>query len=384
MKILILGGDGYLGWPTAMYFSKRGHEVTVLDNFIKRTWEMERGVEPLVPITPLHQRVRIWKETTGKDINLIVGDLTNPRLTYKVLEDLRPDTIVHYAEQPSAPFSMIDRHHAVLTQTNNVVNTLNLVFAMKSLCPNAHLVKLGTMGEYGTPNIDIEEGFIEIEHKGRKDLLPFPKQPFSFYHLSKVHDTHNIAFACKIWGLKATDLNQGVVYGMRTDETELHPAINTSFHYDDVFGTVINRFCVQAVAGIPLTVYGGGNQRRTYLNVMDTLQCVDITVNNPPQAGEFRVFNQFTETFSINELAALVKKAGDEHGLKVSIDQLPNPRVEQDKHYYNPSNEKLRSLGLKPRKLSDVVLNQMLIDIKANIARIDKNIIYPKVKWHQK
>jgi UDP-sulfoquinovose synthase len=382
-KILILGGDGYLGWPTAMYFSRRGHDVTVLDNFIKRAWQMERGVEPLVPITPLHQRIKIWKEITGNDIRLLVGDLTNPRIIYNALEELVPDVIVHYAEQPSAPFSMVDRHHAVLTQTNNVVGTLNLVFAMKSLCPNAHLVKLGTMGEYGTPNIDIEEGFIEIEHKGRRDVLPFPKQPFSFYHLSKVHDSHNIMFACKTWGLRATDLNQGVVYGIETDETHLHPLLHTSFHYDEVFGTVINRFCVQAVAGIPLTVYGGGNQTRTYLNIMDTLQCVELTVNNPPQAGEYRVFNQFTEKFSINELAEHVKHAGEHHGLKVNVDHVPNPRDEQDKHYFNPSNENLRSLGLKPRKFSDVVLEQMLVDIQANQGRIDRDVIHPKVKWRQ-
>lgn len=383
MKILILGGDGYLGWPTAMYFSRRGHEVTVLDNFIKRAWQMERGVEPLVPITPLHQRIKIWKEITGNDIHLLVGDLTNPRIIYKALEELMPEVIIHYAEQPSAPFSMVDRHHAVLTQTNNVVGTLNLVFAMKSLCPHAHLVKLGTMGEYGTPNIDIEEGFIEIEHKGRRDILPFPKQPFSFYHLSKVHDSHNIMFACKTWGLKATDLNQGVVYGIQTEETLLHPLLHTSFHYDEVFGTVINRFCVQAVAGIPLTVYGGGNQTRTYLNIMDTLQCVELTMNNPPQVGEYRVFNQFTEKYNINELAGLVKHAAEHHGMTVHIDHVTNPRVEQDKHHFNPSNEKLRALGLQPRKLSDVMLEQMFIDIHANQMRIDKDVIHPKVKWRQ-
>ena len=256
MRIIVLGGDGYLGWPTAMYFSSRGHDVMIFDNFSKRKWEMERGVEPLVPLTPLHQRLRIWKEVSGLTIRLVVGDLMNPRVVYKTLEGFKPDAIIHYAEQPSAPYSMMDREHAVMTQANNVIGNLNLLFAMKAYCPDAHLIKLGTMGEYGTPNIDIEEGFIEIEHKGRKDTLPFPKQAFSFYHLSKVHDSNNIMFACRTWGLRSTDLNQGVVYGIETEETKRHPLLHTSFHYDDVFGTVINRFCVQAVAGMPLTVYG--------------------------------------------------------------------------------------------------------------------------------
>jgi UDP-sulfoquinovose synthase len=381
MRVLILGGDGYLGWPTAMYMSKKGHEVTVFDNFAKRKWEMERGVDPLVPLTPLHQRIRIWKEVTGKEIGLVVGDLMNARAIYRVLERFKPEAIVHYAEQPSAPFSMIDREHAVMTQANNVVGTLNLLFAMQSHCPDAHLIKLGTMGEYGTPNIDIEEGFLEITHKGRKDVLPFPKQPFSFYHLSKVHDSHNIMFACRVWGLRSTDLNQGVVYGIRTEETQLHPALHTSFHYDDVFGTVVNRFCVQAVAGMPLTVYGKGGQQRGYLNITDTLQCVDITLNNPPPAGEFRVFNQFTETFSINDLAGIVQGAGKDHGLDVKISHLANPRVEKEEHYYNPSNSALVSLGLKPRKLSDVVIEQMLTDIKKEAARIDRTVFNPTVKW---
>lgn len=384
MRILILGGDGYLGWPTAMYFSRRGHQVTVLDSFMKRKWEMERGVEPLIPITPLHHRVRIWKDVTGNTIHVVAGDLTNPRLVYKTLEAVQPDAIIHYAEQPSAPFSMVDREHAVTTQTNNVVGTLNLLFGMKSMCPDAHLVKLGTMGEYGTPNIDIEEGFIEIAHKGRTDTLPFPKQPASFYHLSKVHDSGNIMFACKIWGLRATDLNQGVVYGIQTEETQLHPMLHTSFHYDEVFGTVLNRFCVQAVAGIPLTVYGRGNQRRGYLNIVDTLQCVDLATQALPDAGEYRVFNQFTEIFSINELADLVRRNAGQHGLQTRVENIPNPRIEQEDHYYNPSNKGLLELGLKPKRLSDVVLEQMLVDIQENARRIDADVVLPKVKWKQR
>lgn len=381
MRVLVLGGDGYLGWPTAMYFSRRGHEVAVFDNFAKRKWEMERGVEPLVPLTPLHQRIRIWREVTGHEMHLAVGDLLNARAVYRTLERFKPEAIIHYAEQPSAPFSMVDREHAVMTQTNNVVGTLNLLFGMKAHCPKGHLIKLGTMGEYGTPNIDIEEGFLEVEHKGRRDTLPFPKQPLSFYHLSKVHDSHNIMFACKVWGLRSTDLNQGVVYGIRTDETDLHPSLHTAFHYDDVFGTVVNRFCVQAVTGVPLTVYGKGEQTRGYLNIVDTLQCVDITLNNPPELGDCRVFNQFTEVFSINDIAQIVKSAAVHHGLDVEIDHIQNPRVEKDEHYYNPSNSSLMALGLQPRKLSDVVIEQMLTDIQKEAARIDKAVIQPTIKW---
>jgi len=265
MKILILGGDGYLGWPTAMYLSQRGHEVAVLDNFAKRRWEMELNVEPLTVIRTLQDRVRAWHEVSGLPIRLFIGDLRNYEFVEKTLRAFRPDAIVHYGEQPSAPYSMLDHNRAVFSQMNNVQGTLNLLWAIRDVVPESHLVKLGTMGEYGTPNIDIEEGFIEIVHKGRRDLLPFPCQPGSFYHLSKVHDSHNIRFACRTWGLRSTDLNQGVVYGIQTELTRLDARLETSFHYDNVFGTALNRFCVQAVAGIPLTVYGTGGQQRGFL-----------------------------------------------------------------------------------------------------------------------
>jgi UDP-sulfoquinovose synthase len=381
MRILILGGDGYLGWPTAMHFSQRGDDVVVVDSFVKRRLELEDGIEPLEPIPTLHRRVALWKETTGKTIELRVGDLTNHRFLYGMLEQFEPDAIVHYAEQPSAPYSMQGRRQAVLTQHNNVIGNLNLLFAMQRHCPNAHLIKLGTMGEYGTPNIDIEEGFIEILHNGRRDTLPFPKQPGSFYHLSKVHDSHNIMFACRIWGTRATDLNQGVVYGIDTDETQLHPLLRTSFHYDDVFGTVLNRFCVQSVAGIPLTVYGKGGQKRGFLNIRDTLQCVQLAALNPPESGEFRVFNQFTETFTINELATLVRDAGHKLGLDTTIEHLQNPRVEMEEHYYNPAHTKLMELGLEPHLLSDVLVDQMIDYIRTVRERIDTNTIRPRISW---
>lgn len=287
MRILILGGDGYLGWPTAMHFSARGDEVMVVDNFAKRRWELEEGIEPLLPVPTLHARVKRWKEISGRDIHLKVGDLVNHRFVYTLFESFKPEAIVHYGEQPSAPYSMQSRETAVYTQTNNIVGNLNVLFAMRHACPDAHLVKLGTMGEYGTPNIDIEEGWLTLTHNGRSDTVLYPKKPGSFYHLSKVHDSHNIEFACRIWGIRSTDLNQGVVYGIETDQTTLHADLRTSFHYDDVFGTVLNRFLVQAAVGSPLTVYGKGGQTRGFLNIRDTIQCVSLAVDTPAERGQF-------------------------------------------------------------------------------------------------
>ena len=381
MRILVLGGDGYLGWPTAMYLSARGHDVGVVDNFAKRRWEMELNVEPLMPIRTLHDRVKAWYELTGKRIELFVGDLRSYELVRRAFEAFGPEAMVHYGEQPSAPYSMIDHSRAVFTQMNNLAGTLNVLWAMRELFPTSHLVKLGTMGEYGTPNIDIEEGFIEIEYKGRRDVLPYPKQAGSFYHLTKVHDSHNILFACRAWKLRSTDLNQGVVYGIETDETGLDERLATSFHYDEVFGTALNRFCVQAVAGIPLTVYGRGGQTRGFLNIRDTLRCVELSILSPPQAGEYRVFNQFTETFNVLELAQMVKAQSEKLGLQVQINHLKNPRVEAEQHYYNPKHTKLIELGLQPRLLSDELLQGMVKRVQEHAHRIKKDIILPQVTW---
>jgi UDP-sulfoquinovose synthase len=376
-----LGGDGYLGWPTAMYLSARDHEVAVLDNFSKRAWESELNAEPLIPVSTLAQRVRTWQEVTSRPMASFVGDLCAYDFVREVLRDFQPEAIVHYGEQPSAPFSMMDQHRCVMTQVNNISGTLNLLWAMREHAPASHLVKLGTMGEYGTPNIDIEEGFIEIEYKGRKDILPYPKQAGSFYHLSKVHDSHNITFACRVWKLRSTDLHQGVVYGVATDESELDKRLATSFHYDEVFGTALNRFCVQAIAGIPLTVYGKGGQTRGFLNIRDTLRCVELSILNPPQAGEYRAFNQFTQMFSVLDLAETVQHEAEKLGFRVEITHLPNPRVEAEEHYYNPRHEKLLNLGLEPRLLSDVLVDSMLVTIRDHAHRIRREVIMPHVKW---
>lgn len=381
MRVLIAGGDGYLGWPTAMYLSARGHEVAVADNFAKRQWELEEGIQPLTHIPPLHARVRRWKKVSDRDIGLHIGDLRNHRFVYRLLEDFKPQAIVHYAEQPSAPYSMQGRGTAVYTQENNVSGTLNLLFGMRHACPDAHLVKLGTMGEYGTPNIDIEEGWLTVNHNGRSDTVLFPKRPGSFYHLSKVHDSNNIEFTCRIWGVRATDLNQGVVYGIDTDETVQHPELQTSFHYDHVFGTVLNRFLVQACLGTPLTVYGKGGQTRGFLDIRDTLQCVELAIVNPAARGEFRVFNQLTEQFSVLELAQKVVAAGARAGLKVRIEHLPNPRVELEQHYYNARHTKLIDLGLKPHLLTDQSIDAMLAAVRSKISAVDPDVIDPKIKW---
>lgn len=381
MRILILGGDGYLGWPTAMYLSSQGHSIGVVDNFAKRRWEMELNVEPLIPIRTLHDRVQAWHEVTDKNLELFVADLRNYGAVECILESFRPEAIVHYGEQPSAPYSMIDHDRAVFTQVNNVAGNLNVLWAMRKVVPECHLVKLGTMGEYGTPNIDIEEGFIEIEHKGRRDVLPFPCQPGSFYHLSKVHDSHNIRFGVKIWKLAATDLHQGVVYGLETNETRIDDRLATSFHYDEVFGTALNRFCVQAVAGIPLTVYGKGRQNRGFLNIRDTLRCVELALINPAKPGEYRVFNQFTETFNILQLAELVVEQARKLGLDVKINHIANPRVEMEEHHYNPTHTKLLDLGLQPHFLSDELVGSVMGTIIKYRHRIKRDIILPKIRW---
>ena len=377
-----MGGDGYLGWPTALHFSARGHDVAVLDNFARRRWHLERSTESLTPIASLSERIRAWREISGREIVAHIGDAQDAEFLDAVIAGFLPEAVVHYAEQPSAPYSMISRRHAVETQVNNVVGTLNLLFALREHVPGCHLVKLGTMGEYGTPNIDIEEGYIEIEHGGRRDVLPFPKMPGSIYHLSKVHDSHNIHFACRTWGLRATDLNQGVVYGIHTEETALDERLLTRFDYDEVFGTALNRFCAQAVIGHPLTVYGTGTQIRSFLNLRDTLQCVGLAVSNPAGLGEFRVFNQFTEQFSILELAQLVSRAGRALGYSVRVDSYVNPRVEAENHYYNAVNDKLLALGLEPHYLGDELVQSMLRTIARYSDRVNAEAIEPSVRWH--
>jgi UDP-sulfoquinovose synthase len=383
MRVCVLGGDGYCGWATSLYLSAKGHDVAILDNYIRRRWDDELGAQTLTPIRPLPERINRWKSLTDRTIDLFVGDVTDQQFLVQAIQAIQPDAVVHFAEQRSAPYSMIDRDHAVLTQVNNVVGTLNLLFAIKEICPDCHLIKLGTMGEYGTPNIDIEEGYITIQHNGRSDTVPYPKQPGSFYHLSKVHDSHNVMFACKIWGLRATDLNQGVVYGTMTDEVELDEGLINRFDYDQVFGTVLNRFCIQASVGHPLTVYGRGGQTRGFLDIRDTVHCIELALLSPAARGEFRVFNQFTEQFTVLELARMVKMVGSRMGLSVEIDHLPDPRVEAEQHYYNAKHSKLIDLGLQPHLLSDSLVDSLLSIAIRYRDRIDTDHFMPRVNWRE-
>ncbi len=381
MRVLVIGGDGYCGWATALHLSNRGHDVAILDSLVRRHWDAELCVETLTPIAPIQYRLQRWRDLTGKTIDLFIGDICNYEFLKDSMLKFQPDAVVHFGEQRSAPFSMIDREHAVLTQSNNVIGNLNLLYVIHEHFPDCHLVKLGTMGEYGTPNIDIEEGYITIEHNGRKDTLPYPKQPGSFYHLSKVHDSHNIQFACRIWGLRATDLNQGIVYGVLTEEAGMDELLINRLDYDGVFGTALNRFCIQAAVGHPLTVYGKGGQTRGLLDIRDTVRCIELAVLNPAQAGEFRVFNQFTELFSVADLAEKVKEAGQAMGVKVEVTNLENPRVEKEEHYFNAKNTKLLDLGLQPHYLSDSLLDSLLNFAIKYKNRVDHNHILPKVKW---
>jgi UDP-sulfoquinovose synthase len=381
MRVLILGGDGYLGWPTALRFSARGHEVAVLDNFSRRRWHQEQSTDSLTPIRPLEDRIAAWRELSGREITAHVGDIEDGDFLDRVVADFLPEVVIHYGEQASAPYSMQSRQAAVETQYTNVIGTLNLLFSLRDRAPDCHLVKLGTMGEYGTPNIDIEEGYIEIEHKGRSDTLPFPKLPGSLYHCSKVHDSTNIHFACRVWGLRATDLNQGVVYGVETDETARDERLITRFDYDEIFGTVLNRFCVQAVIGHPLTVYGGGGQTRGFLNIRDTLRCVELAAQNPADSGEFRVFNQFTEQFSVAELADLVSAAAAHLGYEVETQRVENPRVELEEHYYNAAHTKLMDLGLEPTYLGEELVESVIHVIERYKDRVIADAIDPKTRW---
>jgi UDP-sulfoquinovose synthase len=393
--VLILGGDGYLGWPTAMYFSARGYKVTVVDDYFRRHICDELDIGMLYPIPTLVERARIWHEKTGYEIKVVIGDLSNPELMRSMFtgKDLNyqwsinskytgpPETVVHYAEQPSAPYSLMNYKTANFTLSNNLLVTNNLMFAVKDLASEVHIIKLGTMGEYGTPNIDIEEGWLDIVHKGRKDKFLFPRQAGSLYHTSKIMDTDLMWFGCRMWNLKVTDLMQGPVYGMETEESKIDDRLKTIFNYDELFGTIVNRFITQAVIDYPLTVYGKGKQTRGYLNIKDTLQCVYIAEKNPAKPGDLNIYNQIMETFTVNELADLTKEAGRELGYDVEIKSIKNPRVELEEHYYNPKYQGLIDLGVKPNYLTIDSIKEMFKIVEKYKINIKKSAIYKGVKW---
>ena len=394
MHILILGGDGYLGWPTAMYFSKRGYEVTVVDNYFRRNACTELDLGMLYPVPTLNERAKVWYELTGLEIKVVISDLSDPesmralfdgRVRYSWAKNLNfsgvPQTVVHYAEQPSAPYSLINYKYAHITISNNLTVTNNLMFAIRDFARDTHIIKLGTMGEYGTPNIDIEEGWLEIEHKGRKDKFLFPRQASSLYHTTKIMDTDLLWFGVRMWDLRVTDLMQGPVYGIETEESLIDQRLNTIFNYDEIFGTVVNRFITQAVVGYPLTVYGKGGQTRGYLNIEDTLQCIDKSLNTPAGKGELRIFNQIMETFSVRELAELTQKVGEKQGYNVEVKHIENPRKEAEEHYYNPTYQGLQNIGVEPHYLTEEVMAGLFRMVAAHRNNIRKDVIIKGVKW---
>lgn len=383
MRIIILGGDGYLGWPTAMRFAAKGWDVMAVDNYLRRNIARETSSEALVEAPNLVDRASAFAAASGKTIQVEIGDCADYRFMERVFRDFQPDVCIHYAEQPSAPYSMKGYEEARLTLDNNLAVTFNTIWAVKEQAPKCHIIKLGTMGEYGTPPIDIEEGYIDITHNGREGRFLFPRQAGSLYHTTKVLDTDLIWFYVRTYGIQVTDLMQGPVYGLSTEEADLDEKLLPNFHYDDIFGTVVNRFLVQAIAGIPLTVYGKGGQVRGYLDLRDTLQCIELAADNPPGEGELRIFNQFTETFSVNQLADLVKTAGADVGLDVEIKSIPNPRKELEDHYYNPKHTGLLDLGLKPHRLTNEVMVDMLKRIMVYKDRIVPERVLPRVVWNK-
>jgi len=382
VRVLVLGGDGYLGWPTAMSFAAQGHEVTVVDNYFRRQVALETNSEPLLPTPELAGRTALFQSLSGRAIAVRVVDCTDYRALSAVFRDCRPEAVVHYAEQPSAPYSMIGYGEAHRTLNNNLNATFNVIWAVLEHAPDCHVIKLGTMGEYGTPNIDIEEGWIDIEHKGRKDRFLFPRQAGSLYHTTKVLDTDLLWFYVRTYGLRVTDLMQGPVYGIDTPEASLDRRLVPNFHYDDIFGTVVNRFLVQAVAGIPLTIYGKGGQTRGYLNLNDTIQCVGLAMENPPPRGQLNVMNQLTETFSVREIAEKVQRVARSMGLAVETQSIANPRKEKEEHYYNVRHSALLELGLEPHPMTDDVVAAMLGRVLEYRAQIDVRRILPRVRWN--
>lgn len=383
MRVFIAGIDGYLGWPLAQYLTARGHEVAGVDKMLRREWVSEMESQSAIPVYSREERLEAFRQKYGKELDFREGDLLDYEFLKDFFEEFQPEAIVHLGQMPSAPYSMIDQAHCVWTQQNNVISNLNILWAMREVCPDAHLLKLGTMGEYGTPNVDIPEGFFEVEFRGRKDRLPFPRQAASFYHQSKVHDSNNTMYACKIWGLRATDVMQGVVFGTRIDEMGDDPRLRSRLDFDQCFGTAINRFCCQAVIDHPLTIFGRGHQKRGFLPLRDSMQCMAITIENPPEPGEYRVFNQFEETYSIVELADMVQEVGVQVGLDVDVYEYENPRNEAAEHYYNPDRQHLLDLGYVPTHDVKAEMKIMLEDLKEHRDRIleKKDILVPDIRW---
>jgi UDP-sulfoquinovose synthase len=362
-KILVLGADGYCGWATTLYLSKLGYNVVAVDNYVRRQhWDQYKLVrysdavpnqhnKPLYDVKPAHERLQAWQQVTGKHVPFLNVDLTDFHAVMNMMSDQRPDAIVHFAEQRSAPFSFLSPHHALETIQNNTFSTYNLLEAIARVNPNIHLIKLGTMGEYGyTPHKDIiPEGEID-----------FPKRPNSPYHMTKCMDSIALEMMRRIYKLRVTDLHQGIVYGIQTDETSMDRALYNRFDYDGIWGTVLNRFCVQVLIGQPLSVYGAGGQSRGIISIKDAIQCVEISIRNPPEPGMMEVRNQLTEIMTVNQMAEAVTKAAEKLDIKVAVDHVYNPRLENENHDLKVGFGKFVTLGLKGNLLSDTLINTEL------------------------
>lgn len=381
MKILIMGIDGYLGWSLSLYLAGRGHEVGGADAYLRRKWVSEMGSQSAIPIKNMTERRKAFRDAFGKELWFRKGNFRDYSFVCECFRDFKPDAIVHLGEMPSAPYSMIDAEHCNFTMVNNLVGTLNILHAMREICPETYLIKLGTMGEYGTPNIDIPEGFFTIDYHGRRDTLPFPKQAGSLYHLSKVHDSNNLIFACKIWGLTATDIQQGPVFGTKIEVMGTDERLFTRFDFDECFGTCLNRYCAQAVTGHPLTPFGKGFQKRGFLPLKDSMQCFTLAIEKPPKSGEYRTLNQFEGIYSVTELAKKIKRIGKEIGLNVDIRNLENPRKEMEEHYYNPEHRNLLELGYKPSHDMENTIKEILIDLIKYKDRILTEVLIPCIRW---
>ncbi len=378
--------DGYIGWALALHQLVIGNEVCGVDNFSRRKHVEQVGSWSALPILPMEKRIENLKKEFGDKVKFYKGDLTDPQFTNDIVKNFQPEGVVHLAEQPSAPFSMIDQQHTTYTQSNNVIGTLNVIYAIKNFVPKAHLVKLGTMGEYGYDHgLDITEGFMEVEFRGKKATIPFPRLAGSWYHWSKVHDSNNIMFACKLWGLRSTDVMQGVVYGTRTHEITNKENF-TRFDFDEVFGTAINRYCAQAVIGHPLTVYGKGGQTRGFLALVDSIQCISLLLKNPADEGQYRVVNQFDEQYNVLDLANRVQAIGNKKGLDIDVQRFENPRVEKEDHYYKADHEQLKKLGFKATRHIDDEIGIMIDDLIEQKDRIleKKDAIIKIIKWRGK
>ena len=395
MKILVLGYDGYIGYPLTLHLLKLGHEVYGIDNVSRRRRITKLKSDSLTPILSVVGRIEYLKNNYSNFVGHSATYLGNSPAIHirEILNYFKPDAIVHLAEQPSAAWSMDNASRASITQNENVIGTLHLLWAMHKECSTAHLVKLGTMGEYGTPNCSIPEGMIPswcllhenepLQKPGDYQPCPmsgllFPRTAGSFYHLSKVMDTLNIEFACRNWGLYSTDIMQGVVFGLANPacQEEL-----TRFDYDECFGTAINRFCTQAIINHPLTIYGEGNQTRGFLTLSDSVQCITLAIENPPLAGEYRTLNQFESIYSINRLALMVHEEANKLGLNTKLDHLTNPRKEAESHYYNPDHQKLFDLGYVPTTNTPSEISKLIQQVLPFKNRVNKEVIMPKVSW---